>query len=895
MRLHRLTLRSYRGVASCELTFAEHGVTVVEGDNEAGKSSAAEALHLLLEYRDDSSHRRVMAVKPLHHDEGAEVEAELSAGALRLTYRKRWHRDRTTQLRITSPRPEVLTGRAAHDRVRELLGQTVDLELWKALSAPQGNALEQPGLRDHPSLVAALDEAAGGALGTAGESELLKRAVAEAGRWSTPLGRPKAPLLDLRRRAGDAATSLEEHEAAIEALDADVTWCADLERRTAELEPKLRAATVAASDAATAAAELGVRHAAVEGLAVRARLAVSEAALADGDLGGRAALVAGAEAAETAAHEAGAAMADAVSAVEVTARALAEAKSEAVSAAEAAETSGAAVAAAEAAHVELRQAATAAQLATQVAELESMLATAVRLQADVTRDERALAANPSSPRALVALQAAHDEALKAEAAAAAARPSVHLEARNDLDVRVDGAHHGLEARSSTHHVVADCLVVDVPGQLRITVTAGAAAGVLDARHLAARRVLQEQCDLLGVRDLEATRALEDERRSLVAALSGGRAALAAALGGREVAQLVTLADEARAVLAGGGMGAPDRAPTVEALDEAHSRWDVACRQSRLASRAADRRADQATTARQDARAAVRGQEQARAELATAHGALAGLRTELGAARAASSDAALLAAAESAAAHARAAGEAWSTAAAGVNGDELQRAVTSAQRTAAERDGLARSFAELREDLAGIRSRLELQGEGGLHDRLAEARRRATAVTAELCSVEQRAAAASLLLATLIRHRDEAARAYGAPLGAELERLGTLVFGRGFTVELDDELRITRRVLNGDPVPWSELSVGAREQLGVLTRLAVATIVSPDGGVPVVFDDVLGFTDPGRLALMAAAFEAAAERCQIIVLTCDPARYRHLARATTICLAGPREVGARQAG
>ena len=211
MRLHRLTLRSYRGVAACELTFAERGITVVEGDNEAGKSSAAEALHLLLEYRDDSSHRRVMAVKPLHHDAGAEVEAELSAGPLRFTYSKRWHRDRATRLRITSPRPEVVTGRAAHDRVRALLAETVDLELWRALSAPQGDGFEQPSLRDHPSLVAALDAVAGGALGTPEEGDLLQRAATEAGRWFTPTGRPKAPLADLRLRAAGAMAAVAQH------------------------------------------------------------------------------------------------------------------------------------------------------------------------------------------------------------------------------------------------------------------------------------------------------------------------------------------------------------------------------------------------------------------------------------------------------------------------------------------------------------------------------------------------------------------------------------------------------------------------------------------------------------------------------------------------------------
>ncbi|CAA9252028.1 MAG: hypothetical protein AVDCRST_MAG20-2257 [uncultured Acidimicrobiales bacterium] len=895
MRLHRLSLRSYRGVASCDLTFAEHGITVVEGDNEAGKSSAAEALHLLLEYRDDSSHRRVQAVKPLHHDAGAEVEAELSADGLRFTYRKRWHRDHSTQLRITGPRPEVVTGRAAHDRVRELLAQSVDLELWRALSAPQGAALERPELRDHPSVVAALDQAAGGALGTPGESDLVERASSEAGRWATPLGRPKAPLVDLRRRAADADRSVAEHQAAIEALDADVTWCADLERRVADLAPRSEALALAASVAAAEAVEVRERHAEVENLAVAARLAASEAVVAGTGVAGRAALVAGVEAAEAATLLAGRAVDAADRAAEVSAAELSDAVAAAAAAAGEAEAAAAAAAATEAVHLELRRAAATAQVASQLAELESALGVVGRLRADIARDEQALAANPSSPDALAAVQEAHDEALKAEAAAAAARPTVRLEALRHLDVLLDGEPEAIGAGATTDHVVADRLVIELSEHVRVTVAAGAAAGVLEARHRQARQVLVDRCERLGVDDLQHARLLEDERRALVTRLSSQRAGLGDALGGRQVGDLVHLVDQARQELAATGSPAPGPAPTAEALEAARARWEDACQRSRLACRASDRAADQAAVAEGSARRLRQAQEHADAGLAVARGDLRQRLDRLGAARASTPDAALVDAAAAATVHARVADGAWREAAAQVDDGELQRALQTAQRAAVERDGAARALAELREDLAGIRSRLQLQGEGGLHERLAEARRLATAVAAELRSAEERAAASALLLATLTRHRDEAARAYGAPMRAELERLGALVFGDDFAVELDDELRISRRILGGDPVPWSELSVGAREQLSVLSRLAAAVIVSADGGVPVVFDDVLGFTDPGRLERMAAAFADAAGRCQIIVLTCEPSRYRHLARATTLSLARPRGVPARQAG
>ena len=48
MRFHRLTLRNYRGIEEITVEFAETGVTVIEGDNEVGKTSLAEAIEVIL-------------------------------------------------------------------------------------------------------------------------------------------------------------------------------------------------------------------------------------------------------------------------------------------------------------------------------------------------------------------------------------------------------------------------------------------------------------------------------------------------------------------------------------------------------------------------------------------------------------------------------------------------------------------------------------------------------------------------------------------------------------------------------------------------------------------------------------------------------------------------------
>lgn len=46
----------------------------------------------------------------------------------------------------------------------------------------------------------------------------------------------------------------------------------------------------------------------------------------------------------------------------------------------------------------------------------------------------------------------------------------------------------------------------------------------------------------------------------------------------------------------------------------------------------------------------------------------------------------------------------------------------------------------------------------------------------------------------------------------------------------------------------------------------------------MFDDVLGVTDAGRLARVMTILEEAAQRLQILILTCHPERYGGLEEA-----------------
>jgi uncharacterized protein YhaN len=208
----------------------------------------------------------------------------------------------------------------------------------------------------------------------------------------------------------------------------------------------------------------------------------------------------------------------------------------------------------------------------------------------------------------------------------------------------------------------------------------------------------------------------------------------------------------------------------------------------------------------------------------------------------------------------------------------------ANATQAQARGRAATAAN-RDARRRLESILEAKGEQGLaqrHDATLTERDR---LRGEHDRLEARAQAALALHDAFEARRAEAHARYVAPFKEAIERLGRVVFGPSLEVELDGDLRIAARRLDGIRLPFDQLSTGAREQLGILSRLACATIVAGDDGAPVILDDTLGWTDPQRLTQMAAAIGVAGRSCQIILLTCTPGRFAHVGAATVVRLPG----------
>ena len=200
--------------------------------------------------------------------------------------------------------------------------------------------------------------------------------------------------------------------------------------------------------------------------------------------------------------------------------------------------------------------------------------------------------------------------------------------------------------------------------------------------------------------------------------------------------------------------------------------------------------------------------------------------------------------------------------------------------------LSRSVQDLQEN-EGRRKELEiklaLETERGPARYADEAATNLEEISIRFDRIKSQAAAARLLYEIFLKHRQEARQRYNQPFRDQIERLGRIVYGPTFEVLLGDDLSIESRTLGDTILDFDQLSTGAQEQLGLLARLACAILVAPDGGAPVIFDDALGWTDPGRLDRMGAAISTAADDCQVIILTCTPDRYSAVGKARTVTI------------
>ena len=876
MRLHRVALRNFRGVLDCDVAFDEHGVTVIEGPNEVGKTSVAEALDLLMEFLDSSQHRSIRSIQPAGRDVGPEAEVEMSTGRYRFVYRKRWLRRPETTLEVTEPTVEQVSGRAAHERVEQMLAETLDRDLWNAMRIHQGAELDIPGF-DVPSLGRALDAAASARPQSDEDDDLWQRICREKDQYWTGTGRRRRERGTAQEAFELAAAEVGELRSRLEQIDRGV---AEVHRLQADKE-RLRATL---EDRSGTTAELTAAWNSID--KARSRVEACQASL-DAAEARRRSIVAEREQRQAlidAAAEAERELSTLKDRLDKQGSALAADRDHTERTAELRDTARDELKTAEGRHSRAVEDRDHLRQQIEIEQLTERRDRVSKAQKSLQSAEEVLERSRVDDSLVVEIEGAHIAVQRAQAAFEAGASTVTTTALRQVSVSIDGADMLLAPGESHHRNVGTTTKLTIADAATVIVEPGKGAHDLAAELDEAGSDLRRLCETAGVADLTEARRSAEGRKDAQRQRSTAVDTIKQDLRDLTLDVLSNKISGLNGRVAEYAVTRPDSPPMPADFEKAKRIVWAAEEQLAQCEALLEERETAARRASDALREALLAEAGFAGQIENAEGAWRLAQERLATARAQRPDSTI----ED---HLTKAGRVTDAAAESLEQARSELLAEDPRSIEARLENARNAEQRARRDLTSkraqyddVRIRLAADGEQGLHSSLEDALSRQRVRQHEHEGLEARAAAALLLHDTFEHRRQQTRMRYVEPFKQVIEELGRLVFGPSLSVEIDTDLQVVRRTLDGTTLGVDQLSAGAAEQLGLLARLACAIIVSPDGaGVPVIVDDALGWSDPQRLEGMGTAIASAGRHCQVIVLTCTPQRYANVGNATTVRL------------
>ena len=538
----------------------------------------------------------------------------------------------------------------------------------------------------------------------------------------------------------------------------------------------------------------------------------------------------------------------------------------------------------------------AAQLDVQLAALEQQCERAQAGQATVARCQAQVQALALPDKALKKLQATAQALHTAQTRQGAVATTLEFALQPGAGVRVlDSAAGGVALQGSGRHSVTGRTALEIDGVGRLTVWPG---GGTDLEALAAecaqqRSALDAQLSALGVDSVAAAeeRARQHQERAAQAKEALAVLAVLAPQGlealEAECARVKAqrgAAQQALAALAAvpGGVNGPlsSSADHAEArpdtTDAADASQPLAVQPAERAEAAARSALAAASEGLQAARLAVAN---AQSQLQSASDELRALQHTLGDPERARTQATAQAALVDARAQQAVAQERVDALAQQLQGVNLPLLAQDVERLEGSARQIEAAHRQRSADITRLEVELETRGALGLEESAAQKLREREHAARRCDELERHARALDHLLQLLRAKRSALAQRLRAPLQKHLSHYLHILFP-GAQVEVGDDLapgRITRTGPHGaEAGALQELSVGAREQMGVVARFAYADLLK-EAGKPtlLILDDALVHTDAVRLAQMKRVLYDAATRHQILLFSCHPEAWRDL--------------------
>ena len=200
------------------------------------------------------------------------------------------------------------------------------------------------------------------------------------------------------------------------------------------------------------------------------------------------------------------------------------------------------------------------------------------------------------------------------------------------------------------------------------------------------------------------------------------------------------------------------------------------------------------------------------------------------------------------------------------GLRLEEAKAAARHTQEDIDKLRKTANDIEIELRAL-------GRQGLGEDLAVAQGVFDQARERREAIERKAKAIKLLYDTLRDTERQAKDAFLGPVRNRVQPYLDLLLP-GADLELGQDTLDIHHLHRGDlHEPFDCLSIGTREQLAILTRLAFADLLRERGQpAAVILDDALAYSDCSRFDRMQLVLRKAARNLQVLVLTCRERDY-----------------------
>jgi energy-coupling factor transporter ATP-binding protein EcfA2 len=143
VKIHKLWAENVKGISDLvEIELSPTGLNLITAPNEMGKTTIAQVLDFLFQYKSTANSQEIKNLKPYGKDVGPLMGAIIEVDGQTYKIEKRWLKDKKTEVELLAPDKKALSGNDADKIIDEIFTQYLDETIWKMIQVAQANFTE---------------------------------------------------------------------------------------------------------------------------------------------------------------------------------------------------------------------------------------------------------------------------------------------------------------------------------------------------------------------------------------------------------------------------------------------------------------------------------------------------------------------------------------------------------------------------------------------------------------------------------------------------------------------------------------------------------------------------------------------------------------------------------